>query len=230
MKVYDKNMSKFKQNKVIDCVGENEKVTGVAAKNTRSHTNRCNELQITTVSPSSSTENFTELQYCFRKEKPDKIEVDRCKNFLYNLAEEINQTPVEELKIDCVVDKRIGRNGIVEYKVNFKEFEEIKCDDWLVSDAIPKHLIAQYEAIRNSNAFFKKYKNKKSTFFKSYSLIGEILGITEEKGVPFCLVLYTDCNKAGFIPYETVKKFAVKQLINYYEKVYKDVLKECKNE
>ena len=224
--IFDKTMSKLKQNADINCTKEAGCFTEVAVKSKRSHTNETKSSQIGSENI-SSTESFTEL--FLRREKPSKKEVDICKNILYNLAEEINQIPVEELKIDCIVGKRIGKNGIVEYKVQFKEFEEIKSDDWLVSDVVPKHLIAQYEAITNSNGFFQQYKNKKSTFFKSYSLIGEVLGITEEKGVLFCLVLYTDCNKAGFIPYETVKKHAVNQLLKYYEKTYKEVLKECKN-
>ena len=132
---------------------------------------------------------------------------------------------IEALEIEKVVDKRTDVDGNVEYKVNFKDF-----DGWVRPSSIAKHLVDQYEAKAVRSAFFEEYKQKESTFFDNYSLIGEVLGITEQAGGRFCLVLFTDSGKAGFVPYEIVKEHAEQPLVKYYEKEFLKVFSECKIE
>ena len=161
----------------------------------------------------------------FKKGKPTKTEIENCQAILREMEEEINEMPVEALKITSVVDKRTGKTGCEEYKVIFKD----KTDGWIVSDLIAKHQINEYKAKVIKSEFFEKSKQQKSKFFKDFSLIEEVLGITEHEGRMFCLVLYADSGAAGFVPYDVVKMHAANKLVNYYEKEYLKVLPECKS-
>ena len=162
----------------------------------------------------------------FKKGKPTKKEVLKCKLILREIEEEINEMPVEALKIASVVDKRRGKNGSEEYKVNFKD----KTDGWIVSDLIPKHQINEYKAKIIRSEYFEKHGKQRSTHFKHCSVIGEVLGITEHEGSMFCLVVHTDSGEAGFVPYDVVKQRAANKLVEYYEKEYLKILPGCKSE